>query len=177
MFGRNAGRHPLSGSGAASLPGARRVHVGAGGSVAARDEPAPLARADGRVLGRIPQRCRGAQRNDVEVRPPDVNRSDVWSTVDGGSLRVGLGFVRNWSEDTATATVLERERRGPFRSVGDFVRRTPPDLKRTAIEALVWVGGCDGFGLTRRELLWQVGLSLPPKTERSGDGRGRRQLE
>src|SRR6266702_4217189 len=120
---------------------------------------------------------RDAQRNDVEVRPPDVNRSDVWSTVDGGSLRVGLGFVRNWSEDTATATVLERERRGPFRSVGDFVRRTPPDLKRTAIEALVWVGGCDGFGLTRRELLWQVGLSLPPKTERSGDGRGRRQLE
>jgi error-prone DNA polymerase len=50
-------------------------------------------------------------------------------------------------------------------------------LKRTAIEALVWVGGCDDFGLTRRELLWQVGLWLPPKAEQSGDGRGRRQLE
>jgi len=120
---------------------------------------------------------RDAQRNSVEIRPPDVNRSDVWCTVDAGALRVGLGFVRHWSEETATATVLEREQRGPFRSVGDFVRRTPPDLKRTAIEALVWVGGCDGFGLTRRELLWQVGLWMPPKTERSGDGRGRRQLE
>jgi len=41
----------------------------------------------------------------------------------------------------------------------------------------MWVGGCDGFGLTRRELLWQVGLWLPPKASRSGDGRGRRQLE
>jgi error-prone DNA polymerase len=51
--------------------------------------------------------------------------------------------------------------------VGDFVRRAPPGLKRTAIEALVWVGGCDGFGLTRRELLWQVGLWLPPKAGRS----------
>jgi len=125
---------------------------------------------------------RDAQRNNVAVLPPDVNASDVWCTVEPrghapGSLRVGLGFVRHWSEDTATATVLEREHRGPFRSVGDFVRRTPPDLKRTAIEALVWVGGCDSFGLTRRELLWQVGLWLPPKTERSGDGRGRRQLE
>src|SRR5881394_1446794 len=120
---------------------------------------------------------RDAQRNSVEIRPPDVNRSDVWCTVDAGALRVGLGFVRHWSEETATATVLEREQRGPFRSVGDFVRRTPPDLKRTAIEALVWVGGCDGFGLTRRELLWKVGLWMPPKTERSGDGRGRRQLE
>src|SRR6266850_1203098 len=120
---------------------------------------------------------RDAQRNKVEIRPPDVNSSEVWCTVAGSALRVGLGFVRHWSEETATATVLERERRGPFCSVGDFVRRTPPDLKRPAIEALVWVGGCDGFGLTRRELLWQVGLWMPPKTEQSGDGRGRRQLE
>jgi error-prone DNA polymerase len=126
---------------------------------------------------------RDAQRNGVGIRLPDVNRSDVWCTVEGagsgerGALRVGLGFVRHWSEETATATVLEREQHGPFRSVGDFVRRAPPALKRTAIEALVWVGGCDEFGLTRRELLWQVGLWLPPKAERSGDGRGRRQLE
>ena len=126
---------------------------------------------------------RDAQRNGVAIRLPDVNASDVWCTVEGagsgerGAVRVGLGFVRHWSEETATATVLEREQRGPYRSVGDFVRRAPPSLKRTAIEALVWVGGCDGFGLTRRELLWQVGLWLPPKAEQSGDGRGRRQLE
>jgi error-prone DNA polymerase len=115
---------------------------------------------------------RDAQRNSVAIRPPDVNASDVWCTVEPrghapGSMRVGLGFVRHWSEETATATVLEREQRGPYRSVGDFVRRAPPGLKRTAIEALVWVGGCDGFGLTRRELLWQVGLWLPPKAGRS----------
>jgi error-prone DNA polymerase len=120
---------------------------------------------------------RDAQRNQVAIQPPDVNSSDVWCSVSGTAVRVGLGFVRHWSEETATATVLEREQRGPYRSVGDFVRRAPPGLKRTAIEALVWVGGCDGFGLTRRELLWQVGLWLPPKAEQSGDGRGRRQLE
>ena len=129
---------------------------------------------------------RDAQRNGIELRQPDVNRSDVWCTVERepgngnretGALRVGLGFVRHWSEETATATVLERERHGPFKSIGDFVRRAPAKLKRTAIESLVWVGGCDGFGLTRRELLWQVGLWLPPKVERSGEGRGRRQLE
>jgi error-prone DNA polymerase len=73
--------------------------------------------------------------------------------------------------------VEERERRGPYRSIGDFVRRAPPALKRTAMENLIWVGGCDGFGLTRRELLWQIGLWLPPKATRGADGRGRRQLE
>jgi error-prone DNA polymerase len=128
---------------------------------------------------------RDAQRNGVAIRLPDVNASDVWCTVEpseprghaAGAVRVGLGFVRHWSEETATAAVAEREQHGPYRSVGDFVRRAPAALKRTAIEALVWVGGCDGFGLTRRELLWQVGLWLPPKAEQSGDGRGRRQLE
>src|SRR6184192_2131339 len=129
---------------------------------------------------------RDAKRNGVEIRLPDVNLSDVWSTVERergngkretGGVRIGLGFVRDWSEETATAVVIERERRGPYASIGDFVRRAPPKLKRTAIEHLVWVGGCDGFGLTRRELLWQVGLWLPPEAEQGGEARGRRQLE
>jgi error-prone DNA polymerase len=121
---------------------------------------------------------RDAMRNGIEMRLPDINHSDVWCTVETSpGLRIGLGFIRHWSEETATATVEEREKNGPFKSVGDFVRRAPAKLKRTAIEALMWVGGCDSFGLTRRELLWQVGLWLPPKASRSGDGRGRRQLE
>jgi len=130
---------------------------------------------------------RDAMRNGIEMRLPDINVSDVWCTVEGvgsresgegaGAVRIGLGFIRHWSEETATATVEEREKNGPFKSVGDFIRRAPPKLKRTAIEALMWVGGCDSFGLTRRDLLWQVGLWLPPKASQSGDGRGRRQLE
>ena len=129
---------------------------------------------------------RDAERNGVEIRLPDVNASDVWCSIerdagcgmrDAGAVRVGLGFVRDWSEETATAVVIERARRGPYASIGDFVRRAPPKLKRTAIEHLVWVGGCDGFGLTRRELLWQVGLWLPPEAEHGVDARGRRQLE
>jgi error-prone DNA polymerase len=129
---------------------------------------------------------RDAKHNDVVILLPDVNVSDVWCTVEReagngkretGAVRVGLGFVRDWSEGTASAVVDERARGGPFRSIGDFVRRAPPALKRTAIENLVWVGGCDGFGLTRRELLWQVGLWLPPDAERGDGARGRRQLE
>jgi error-prone DNA polymerase len=122
---------------------------------------------------------RDAGRNGLEIRLPDVNESDVWCTVERetrSALRIGLGFVREWSEDTATAVVAERETRGPYRSMSDFVRRAPPSLKRPAIEHLVWVGGCDGFGLTRRELLWQVGLWLPAKPDQD-DSRRRRQLE
>jgi error-prone DNA polymerase len=140
---------------------------------------------------------RDAERNNVPLLLPDINESDVWCTVEretgnsergteasaAGSafrvpysaLRVGLGFVRDWSEATATAVVTEREANGPFLSMSDFVRRAPPSLKRPAIEHLVWVGGCDVFGLTRRELLWQVGLWLPVRIDQ--DDSRRRQLE
>src|SRR5437879_8385737 len=71
---------------------------------------------------------RDAKRNGIEIRLPDVNVSDVWCTVERetgkgkGETRavwVGLGFIRDWSEETAAAVVAEREQGGPFRSVGD----------------------------------------------------------
>ena len=120
---------------------------------------------------------RDAGRHDVDIRLPDINKSDVHCTVEENCIRIGLGFIRDCGWDVAEETVIGRERNGPYRSLGDLVRRAPPRLSRNAIENLVWVGGCDTFGLTRRELLWQVGLWLPPKSEQSGATRTRRQLE
>ncbi|MEX2465363.1 MAG: DNA polymerase III subunit alpha [Gemmatimonadota bacterium] len=113
---------------------------------------------------------RDARRNGIRTLLPDVNRSRIActaeGTADGAALRIGLGFVRGWGEEIAERVVAERERRGPFRSLVDFLRRTPAALKRPAIENLVWVGGFEGLGLTRRELLWQIGIWLGP----DGDG-------
>lgn len=120
---------------------------------------------------------RDAGRHDVDIRLPDINMSDVYCTVEESCIRIGLGFIRDCGWDVAEETVAERERNGPYRSLGDLVRRAPPKLSRDAIENLVWVGGCDTFNLTRRELLWQVGLWLPPKNEQSSATRTRRQLE
>ncbi|HXV86239.1 MAG TPA: OB-fold nucleic acid binding domain-containing protein, partial [Gemmatimonadales bacterium] len=149
---------------------------------------------------------RDAARHGIAIKLPDVNLSDVWCTVEaveennGGphgagnrdlaprvvdaaptyrvaAVRVGLGFLREWGEEVAAQVVLERERHGPFRGLGDLVRRAPPKLSRSAMEHLVWVGGCDAFGLTRRELLWQLGLWLPPLHAERDTARVRAQLE
>jgi error-prone DNA polymerase len=120
---------------------------------------------------------RDASRHGVDVKLPDVNKSDVYCTVEDGTVRIGFGFLRDWGTDIAEEVVFERERNGPYRYLADFVRRAPARLSRTAIENLVWVGGCDSFGLTRRELLWQVGLWLPPKADQTDRNRVRRQLE
>ena len=86
---------------------------------------------------------------------------------EGTDLRVGLGFVRGWGEEIARRVVAQREAGGPFRSLVDFLRRTPAALKRPAVENLIWVGGLDALGLSRRELLWQTGLWLGPDEERT----------
>ncbi len=108
---------------------------------------------------------RDARRNGVRVLLPDLNRSEVRCSAEEIDLRVGLGFVRGWSVETAEQAIAERESNGPYRSLPDFLRRTPANVKRPAIENLIWVGGLDSLGLSRRELLWQTGLWLGPETD------------
>jgi len=110
---------------------------------------------------------RDARRNGVRTLLPDVNRSKAACTPEGHDLRVGLGFVREWGSEIAERVVEERQRHGSYRSLVDFLRRTPARLRRPAVENLIWVGGMDTFGLTRRELLWQTGLWLGPEEERT----------
>jgi len=116
---------------------------------------------------------RDARRHGIEILLPDLNVSQVKCSVEGDSVRVGLGFVRAVGSEVAELVVAEREERGPFRSLPDFLRRTPAALKRLAIENLIWVGGLDSFGLERRELLWQTGLWLGPEAETESERRRR----
>ncbi|MBT8487802.1 MAG: hypothetical protein KJO65_03135, partial [Gemmatimonadetes bacterium] len=122
---------------------------------------------------------RDARRNGIKTLLPDVNCSGVMCTAEESDLRIGLGFVRNWGTEIAERVVEERKTNGPYRSLLDFLRRTPAALKRPAIENMIWVGGFQGFGLTRRELLWQTGLWLGPETdeERSGGREDHAQTE
>jgi error-prone DNA polymerase len=122
---------------------------------------------------------RDARRHGIETLLPHVNRSRVRATAEGENLRIGLGFVRGWGEEIAERVVAERDANGPFRSLPDFLRRTPASLKRPAVENLIWVGGFDDFGLTRRELLWQAGLWLGPETDpdRTGGRKDHPQVE
>lgn len=113
---------------------------------------------------------RDARRNGIHILLPDVNHSEIRCTAEGEHLRVGLGFVRGLGRDMADELVAERERRGPFASLVDFLRRTPARLKRPAIENLIWVGAFEAMGLTRRELLWQVGLWLGPESDAKRTG-------
>jgi error-prone DNA polymerase len=98
-----------------------------------------------------------ARRHGVTILGPDLNRSAVRATVEGDDrVRLGLASVRGLGLATAAAVVAERAARGPFCSLFDLRQRT--GLAPVVVERLILAGACDGFGLERRELLWQLGL-------------------
>ena len=104
---------------------------------------------------------RDAQRRGVEVRPPDVNLSEVFCTWEESAVRMGLKYVKSVGEDDAEAVVAEREANGEFTDVGDLARRVPLDARE--LEALLRSGACDRWG-KRRDLLWELGLVMRPQT-------------
>jgi error-prone DNA polymerase len=120
------------------------------------------------------------KRHGVLVLPPDINLSGANCTVEemgnekgemgvgstgpsplhddvGLAVRIGLRYIRGLSEKKGAKEIEdERRRGGEFRSLFDFIERTR--VKREVIENLIACGAFDGFGLERRELIWQLGL-------------------
>ena len=99
-----------------------------------------------------------AQRHGVPMLPVCARRS-AWTPglerAHGGQLAVRLGLASlQGVGDAARATFTAARQHVPFRSIGDFARRS--GLPRAALERLAAADGFAGFGLTRREALWQV---------------------
>ena len=120
-----------------------------------------------------------AQRHDIEVLPPDVDRSQVHCTIVGEqAIRLGLGYVKGVRRDEVEALVAERERHGPWRSATDLAARL--GTVSGSLERLAWSGACDGLvardeqgrevpeGRRRRAALWQLGIATPGRAQRDG---------
>jgi error-prone DNA polymerase len=75
----------------------------------------------------------------------------------GQAIRLGLAVVTGLGE-TGGQDVVQARRLGPFRSLADFCRRTR--LGRRAVEALIWAGAFDGWGVSRRQLVWDLQAAL-----------------
>ncbi len=97
-----------------------------------------------------------ARERQIEVLPPDVNRSEPAFSVlreeeppegSRGRIIYGLQQIKNVGDGAAHAVVASREQGGPFRSLVDLCQRVRGrDLNRRALEALIRCGACDTLG-------------------------------
>ena len=100
-----------------------------------------------------------AKRHGIQVLRVALNTSGVRCTVGNGNVLLGLTTVHGLGEDVAAGIVQERERNGPYLALSDLLRRA--GLSYQLASQLIVVGALSEFGLSRRDLLWQLGLLLP----------------
>lgn len=107
------------------------------------------------------------KRKGYAVLPVDVHQSGARCTVEGDyateevALRLGLNYVKGLGETQVERIIAGREEE-PFRSLADFWERARPG--RRVAENLIRAGAMDGWGLPRRQLLWELG-TLPDRPD------------
>ena len=90
----------------------------------------------------------------IPVLPPDINHSEDHFSVEGDSIRFGLGAVKNIGRGLIRTMVNKRTEGGPFKSLEDFLQRMGEgELNKRAVENFIKCGAMDCFGYHRSELL------------------------
>lgn len=107
-----------------------------------------------------------SRRMGLRILLPDVRRGEWDFRAEGGhSIRVGLMQVKDIAAKNWDAFFAERKRR-PFAAFADFLLRT--SFGQTEIENLIKCGACDGFEVSRPQLLWLLKALFPAAVARRG---------
>lgn len=90
---------------------------------------------------------------DIPVLPPDINQSNVDFKVEGTSVRYALAAIKGVGAQAMSLLVAERERKGPFKSLDDFLKRIDAKaLNKKQLENLIAGGALDSIHPNRAQL-------------------------
>jgi DNA polymerase-3 subunit alpha len=93
----------------------------------------------------------------AEVLPPDVNLSGLRFGVASGTIRFGLGAIKNVGEKAIESVLAARDAEGPFTSLADLCRRVDLQLvNRRVVESLIKAGAFDSLGQARAQLMAEL---------------------
>ncbi len=106
---------------------------------------------------------------NIQIEPPDINRSGVDFTPSEGKILFGFSAVRNVGQG-AIACILEARNTGKFKSLADLCDRV--DLRavnRRALEALIYCGAFDNIQPNRHQLISDLELVFEWAQSRARD--------
>ncbi len=89
---------------------------------------------------------------NIDVLPPDINKSKDIFWVEGNGLRVGLGALRGVGLDAIAAVIRERNENGLFKDFADFASRCCKYVNKRIVESLIYAGAFDCFGYSRAQV-------------------------
>ncbi len=94
-----------------------------------------------------------AFKHDINILPPDINKSFERFTPEEGNIRYGFNNIKNVSSKFVADVVQEREDNGPFKNIFEFIKRVPQkNLNKGTLEILIKVGVFDSLHKNRAAL-------------------------
>ena len=97
-----------------------------------------------------------AKRMGAQVHLPCVNHSGYLTTLEGKTIYMGFVFLQGVEHRFVEQVVAERQSRGPFANLADFIARVPFHMEQLVL--LIRGGAFDFLKKSRAELLWQAYL-------------------
>jgi len=107
---------------------------------------------------------------NIQIEPPDINRSGVDFTPSEGKILFGLSAVRNLGQAAIACILSARNEGGEFKSLADLCDRV--DLRavnRRALDALIHCGAFDKIQLNRHQLVKDLELVFDWAQSRARD--------
>ncbi|MDE6907870.1 MAG: DNA polymerase III subunit alpha, partial [Lachnospiraceae bacterium] len=90
----------------------------------------------------------------IQILPPDINRGEGGFSVDGQNIRYGLSAIKSVGKPVIDAIVSEREARGEYKSLQDFIERlSGKEVNKRTIESFIKSGALDSLGGTRKQFM------------------------
>lgn len=98
----------------------------------------------------------------ITVRLPNINEGFYPFTVnEQKEVRYGLGAIKGLGQAVIESLIEEREANGAYKSLFDMVSRlSDTKLNRRALEAMIYAGACDEFGIDRGVMIASVDKAL-----------------
>ncbi|MEG0805911.1 MAG: DNA polymerase III subunit alpha [Lachnospiraceae bacterium] len=94
------------------------------------------------------------RRMGIAVLPPDINEGEGRFSVSQGKIRYGLSAIKSIGRPVVEAIIAERELRGKFLSLTDFIQRlSSKEVNKRTIENMVKAGAFDTLSVTRKQAM------------------------
>ena len=105
-------------------------------------------------LDKVPIYINECKRLNIDILKPEINKSFTRFTVEGNSIRFGMGSIKNVGLTAIENIVKERTENGDFKDFTDFCERIYGEqVNKKCIESLIKAGAFDEFGKNRATLL------------------------
>ena len=102
--------------------------------------------------GKISEYILTCRQMGIQVLPPSVNEGESGFSVSGGAIRYGLAAIKSVSQTVIERLCEEREERGKFTSLKDFLTRMADrEINKRVVENLIKAGALDNLGATRKQ--------------------------